>query len=67
MNEWSPLREIIVGSLKGYEEHVDYNHYNTNKFLNLIYDEVEEGLDNFVSLLEKENVIVHSLVVSVTM
>jgi len=59
MNEWSPLREIIVGSLKGYEEHVDYNHYNTNKFLNLIYDEVEEGLDNFVSLLEKENVIVH--------
>lgn len=60
MNEWSPLREIIVGSLKGFEEHNHYSAYqSSNKFLNSLYDEAEEGLQTFQTLLEKEGVIVH--------
>jgi len=60
MDEWSPLREIIVGTLQGFEEHNHYSSYHSsNKFIKSLYDEAEEGLQTFQKLLEKEGVIVH--------
>ena len=60
MDEWSPLREIIVGTLQGFKEHNHYSSYHSsNKFINTLYDEAEEGLQTFQTLLEKEGVIVH--------
>ena len=59
-DEWSPLQEVIVGTIKGFE---NYTHFsgtqNDNKFLSPIYSEVMEGLQTFQNLLEKEGVKVH--------
>lgn len=59
-DEWSPLKEIIVGTLKDYKQYNHYSHYcKDNSFLDDIYSEVQEGLDTFQNILEKNGVKVY--------
>lgn len=58
-DEWSPLREIIVGTLKGFHKHNHYSEYQTTEFISDIFAEAEEGLEQFVNILESNSVKVH--------
>eukprot|EP00919_Chromeraceae_sp_WS-2016_P024973 GHVR01059071.1.p3 GENE.GHVR01059071.1~~GHVR01059071.1.p3 ORF type:complete len:363 (-),score=63.08 GHVR01059071.1:6246-7334(-) len=69
-NEWDPLEEVIVGSIKGaakmgYEPSVSGYYYNQSEknfkgkeFLEKEIEEAEKQLDDLAALLEKEGVIV---------
>lgn len=59
-DEWSPLKEIIIGSLRGHEELRHYSHYIKDiSVLKDIIDESQEGLDSFQSILENLNIKVY--------
>jgi len=59
-NEWSPLKEVIVGSIKRFNQYTHYSgEQRSNAFLIPIMSEVIEGLQTFQNLLEKEGVKVY--------
>jgi N-dimethylarginine dimethylaminohydrolase len=58
-DEWSPLREIVVGTLKGFQKQDNYSEYHTTEFIYDIFVEAEEGLNKFVNILESNNVKVY--------
>jgi len=59
-DEWSPLKEIIIGSLKGHEQLKKYSYYIKDiSIIRDILDEAQEGLDTFQSILEKLNIKVY--------
>lgn len=59
-NEWSSLKEIIVGTLRDYDQYSHYSHYcESNSFIKDIYEEAQEGLDTFQTILENNGVKVY--------